>query len=233
MSLSQREKTLLVITIFGLMVFCYGWFAYLPLQSKIAALQVDNQRLTQEQTKLEAIHKKQEANQPVNLSGEIAIIKAQLPTEPEIIPFLNSLTETTHKCDVEIASVEYQVADKDQRKVGTLVFSLEAMGSASSLFDFLQELLASPRFINITQVTFQACKVENSRELAEQKSMPIYHLDSPDIAQDQLEQVEVKVDERLLESGADMRVAESLIPNRFNMKVVINTYYFPEQTTYD
>jgi cell division protein FtsB len=53
MSLSQREKTLLVITIFGLMVFCYGWFAYLPLQSKIAALQVDNQRLTQEQTKLE------------------------------------------------------------------------------------------------------------------------------------------------------------------------------------
>ena len=63
--------------------------------------------------------------------------------------------------------------------------------------------------------------------------MPIYHLDSPDISQDQLEQVEVEIDERRLESGADMRVAESLIPNRFNMKVVINTYYFPEQTTYD
>lgn len=229
MSLSQREKTLIVIAVYALALFCFIWFLYLPGQARIAALQADNQQLTQEQTRLEAIRQKQEQSKPVNEASDWAMVKQQLPSEQEMIPVLKFLDESTNKCDVELASLEYRGAKEDEGEARTLTFAVETSGSIFDLIDFLQELLAAPRFISVANVSFSACKAENISESVEQEGIPTYYIAPPGIPQAKLERVKVEIEEAQPSAETNQRVADSFIPDQFDMKVTINTYYSPEQ----
>ena len=228
MSLSQREKTLIVIAVYALAIFCFVMFLYLPGQAKIAALQADNQQLTQEQTRLEAIRQKQEQSKPVDETSDLAMVKEQLPTEQEMIPVLKFLDETTNKCDVELASLEYRGAREDEGAARTLTFAVETSGSIFDLIDFLQQLLASPRFISVADISLNACKAENTSD-SEKESTPTYYIAPPGIPQAKLERVKVEVEEVESDGAPERRVADSFIPDQFDMKVTINAYYYPEE----
>ena len=228
MSLSQREKTLMVIAVYALAIFCFVMFLYLPGQAKIATLQADNQQLTLEQTQLEAILQKQEQSKPVDETIDLAMVKEQLPTEQEMIPVLKFLDETTNKCDVELASLEYRGAREDEGAARTLTFAVETSGSIFDLIDFLQELLAAPRFISVANVSFNACKAENISGSVEE-SIPTYYIAPPGIPQAKLERVKVEIEEAQPSGETNQRVADSFIPDQFDMKVTINAYYSPEQ----
>jgi len=229
MSLSQREKTLIIIAVYALAIFCFVMFLYLPGQAKIAALQADNQQLTQEQTRLEAIRQKQEQSKPVDETSDLAMVKEQLPTEQEMIPVLKFLDETTNKCDVELASLEYRGAREDEGAARTLTFAVETSGSIFDLIDFLRELLAAPRFISVANVSFNACRAESISGSSDEESIPTYYIAPPGIPQAKLERVKVEIEETQTSGDTNERVADSFIPDQFDMKVTINAYYSPEQ----
>ncbi len=225
MSLSQREKTMVVIAVYALAFFCFVWFLYLPQQDRTASLQAENQQLSQEKMRLEAIRKKQEQQAPVSEGGELTSVKEQLPTQEEMIPVLKYLNDSSKECNVELASLEYRGTKKDEGAARTLTFAVETSGSIFDLIDFLQQLLASPRFISVADISLNACKAENTSD-SEKESTPTYYIAPPGIPQAKLERVKIEIEEP--DSEPDKRVADSFIPDQFDMKVTINAYYSPE-----
>ena len=227
MSLSQREKTMVVIAVYALAFFCFVWFLYLPQQDRTASLQAENQQLSQEKMRLEAIRKKQEQQAPVSEGGELTSVKEQLPTQEEMIPVLKYLNDSSKECNVELASLEYRGTKKDEGAARTLTFAVETSGSIFDLIDFLQQLLAAPRFISVADISLNACKAENTSD-SEKESTPTYYIAPPGIPQAKLERVKVEVEEVESDGAPERRVADSFIPDQFDMKVTINAYYSPE-----
>jgi len=228
MSLSQREKTMVVIAVYALAFFCFVWFLYLAQQDRTASLQAENQQLSQEKMRLEAIRKKQEQQAPVSEGGELTSVKEQLPTQEEMIPVLKYLNDSSKECNVELASLEYRGTKKDEGAARTLTFAVETSGSIFDLIDFLQQLLASPRFISVADISLNACKAENTSD-SEKESTPTYYIAPPGIPQAKLERVKVEVEEVESDGAPERRVADSFIPDQFDMKVTINAYYYPEE----
>jgi len=226
MSLSQREKTMVVIAVYALAFFCFVWFLYLPQQDRTASLQAENQQLSQEKMRLEAIRKKQEQEKPVSEDRELIAVNEQLPTQEEMIPVLKYLNDSSKECNVELASLEYRGTKKDEGAARTLTFAVETSGSIFDLIDFLQQLLASPRFISVADISLNACKAENTSD-SEKESTPTYYIAPPGIPQAKLERVKIEIEEP--DSEPDKRVADSFIPDQFDMKVTINAYYYPEE----
>ncbi len=229
MSLSQREKTMVVIAVYALAFFCFVWFLYLPQQDRTASLQAENQQLSQEKMRLEAIRKKQEQQAPVSEGGELTSVKEQLPTQEEMIPVLKYLNDSSKECNVELASLEYRGTKKDEGAARTLTFAVETSGSIFDLIDFLRELLAAPRFISVANVSFNACRAESISGSSDEESIPTYYIAPPGIPQAKLERVKVEIEETQTSGDTNERVADSFIPDQFDMKVTINAYYSPEQ----
>jgi len=227
MNLSPRERTMIVVAAYALAFFCFVWFLYLPLQSRTADLQADNQQLIQEKTRLEAIRKKQEQQTPVSEGSELAAVNQQLPAQEELIPVLKYLNESSKKCGLELASLEYRGAKGDEGAARTLTFAVETSGSIFNLIDFLQQLMAAPRFISVADISLNACKAENTSD-SEKESTPTYYIAPPGIPQAKLERVKVEVEEVESDGAPERRVADSFIPDQFDMKVTINAYYSPE-----
>lgn len=226
MNLSPRERTMIVVAAYALAFFCFVWFLYLPLQSRTADLQADNQQLIQEKTRLEAIRKKQEQQTPVSEGSELAAVNQQLPAQEELIPVLKYLNESSKKCGVELGSLEYRGSkESDGEEARILTFAVETSGSIFDLIDFLQQLLEAPRFISVADVSLSACKAENTSD-SEKESTPTYYIAPPGIPQAKLERVKIEIEEP--DSEPDKRVADSFIPDQFDMKVTINAYYSPE-----
>lgn len=225
MNLSPRERTMIVVAAYALAFFCFVWFLYLPLQSRTADLQADNQQLIQEKTRLEAIRKKQEQQTPVSEGSELAAVNQQLPAQEELIPVLKYLNESSKKCGVELGSLEYRGSkESDGEEARILTFAVETSGSIFDLIDFLQQLLEAPRFISVADISLNACKAENTSDSNE--STPTYYIAPPGIPQAKLERVKIEIEEP--DSEPDKRVADSFIPDQFDMKVTINAYYSPE-----
>jgi len=228
MSLSQREKTLIIIAVYALAIFCFVWFLYLPQHGKLQALQANHEELTQEKMRLEAIRQKQEQEKPVSEDRELIAVNEQLPTQEEMIPVLKFLNDSTKKCGLELASLEYRGAKGDEGAARTLTFAVETSGSIFNLIDFLQQLMAAPRFISVADISLNACKAENTSD-SEKESTPTYYIAPPGIPQAKLERVKVEVEEVESDGAPERRVADSFIPDQFDMKVTINAYYSPEQ----
>lgn len=229
MNLSPRERTMIVVAAYALAFFCFVWFLYLPLQSRTADLQADNQQLIQEKTRLEAIRKKQEQQTPVSEGSELAAVNQQLPAQEELIPVLKYLNESSKKCGVELGSLEYRGSkESDGEEARILTFAVETSGSIFDLIDFLQQLLEAPRFISVADISLNACKAENTSD-SEKESTPTYYIAPPGIPQAKLERVKVEVEEVESDGAPERRVADSFIPDQFDMKVTINAYYYPEE----
>lgn len=226
MTLSRREKILLIIAGYALLVFCFVWLIYLPQMHKIEAIKADNQQLAQEKTRLENIRKKQEQSTPVN--NDLALVNEQLPTQQEMIPVLKFLDQSAAKCDVSFASLDYRGANEDEGEARTVTFAVETSGSIFNLMDFLKELLAAPRFISVADISLNACRADNSNVSAEE-SQPTYYIAPPGIPEAKLQRIKVELEEDLSVSEPEKPVASSFIPDKFNMKITINAYYSPDQ----
>lgn len=229
MILSNREKALLVIAVLALAIFGYIRFLYMPVQARITDLQTANQQLGQEQQRLEAILQKQEESEPVSEDTDLASLSQKLPTEEEMIPVLKFLDESTPKCDIELSSLEYRGAKEgEEGQTRSLTFAVDTSGSIFDLIDFLQELQTAPRFISVADISLNACKAENTSD-SEKESTPTYYIAPPGIPQAKLERVKVEVEEVESDGAPERRVADSFIPDQFDMKVTINAYYYPEE----
>lgn len=229
MTLSPRERTLILIAVYALALFIFVWFLYLPQQARSSALQADNQQLAQEKMRLEAIRQKQEQKETVSAGTELTAVKEQLPTQEEMIPVLKYLNESSKKCGVELASLEYRGRADTDGEARTLVFSVETDGSIFDLIDFLQQLLEAPRFISVEDISLNARKVESTSNAGED-STPTYYIAPPGIPQAKLERVKVEVEEAEPVNEPERRIADSFIPDQFDMRVTIHAYYSPEQS---
>lgn len=231
MTLSQREKAFIVMAVFALAIFVFIRFLYLPGQARIADLQVANQQLDQGQLRLETILEKQKEDQPVSENTKLAAVNEQLPTQEEMIPVLKFLDQSTEQCNVELSSLEYRGAKEgEEGQTRTLTFAVDTSGTIFDLIDFLQELLTAPRFISVAEVSLNAAKAEKSSASVEEGSLPTYYIAPPGVPQAKLDRVKIEiVGEQTAGDQPEQRVADSFIPDKFDMKVTINAYYAPEQ----
>lgn len=223
MSVSRRERILLFIALYVAIAFCFMWFLYLPQQARIHSINANQQQLLQEKNRLTMIRKKQERTSPV--SAKMVLVEKQLPSEQEMIPVLKFLNDSTGKCAVTFSSLDYRGA-KDDGEAKTLTFGVGTRGSIFDLIDFLQELIGSPRFISVAEVSLSACKAEKS-ESSEEAGQPTYYIAPPDIPQAKLQRIKVEVEGEEAFAETTQRVADSFVPDQFEMKLTINAYYSP------
>lgn len=248
MNLSRRDQILLIfliaVSLMGVGFYC---LIYLPLSQEIQTFTESNQQLQMEKERLQ-VQIKKGLVKTEDTEDEFAYLNKRLPTEDEMIPLLTMLDKTVGKYKLPFVSLDYKGAEKaDATGVQTLVFTISTRGKMMLLLDFLNDLENAERIISVEDVSFNAVKVEKEEptekveaEVGAETELgpPAYYIAPPGIPEAKLQRVKFEVAEKKesTTSGsapapapADIErpVAESFIPDSFEMKVTIKTYYAP------
>ncbi len=232
MNLSRRDQALLVFLIVVLCGFVFFWFVYLPVNKEIQTLTAHNEQLQIDKERLQVQIKKGPAKTE-DAEDKFAHLDKRLPTEDEMIPLLTMLDETIGKYNLPFASLDYKGAEKpSETGAQTLVFTIGTKGRLMLLLDFLNDLENAERLISVEDVSFNAVKAENveKQETAVDPGPPTYYIAPPGIPEAKLQRIKFEVVEEKETTSAtttdsERPVAESFMPDNFEMKVTINAYY--------
>jgi len=231
MSLSRRDQALLALLIVLLIGFAFFRLAYLPANKEIQTLTASNEQLQLEKQSLQKEAKKSPVKDKA-AEERFANLNKRLPTEDELIPLLKLLDETTGKNQLPLFSIDYKGAEKpSETGAQTLVFNISTKGKVDNLFRFLAELENADRLISVEDVSFSAVKAENP-DTSEEKDAgpPAYYIAPPGIPEAKLQRIKFEIiTEKETVTQSDRPVAESYMPDTFEMKITINAYYAAQQ----
>lgn len=227
MSLSRRDQALLALLIVLLIGFAFFRLAYLPANKEIQTLTASNEQLQLEKQSLQKEAKKTPIKDKA-AEERFANLNKRLPTEDELIPLLKLLDETTGKNQLPLYSIDYKGAEKPaETGAQTLVFNISTKGKVDILFKFLAELENAERLISVEDVSFSAVRAETI-DTSEEKDAgpPAYYIAPPGIPEAKLQRIKFEIiTEKETASQSERPVAESYIPDAFEMKITINAYY--------
>ncbi len=226
MNLSRRDQALLALLIVLLIGFAFFRLAYLPANEEIQTLTASNQQLEMEKQRLQKEAKKSPARD-AETEDKYAHLNKRLPTEDELVPLLNLLDETTSQNQLPLSSIDYKGAEKPgETGAQTLVFNISTKGKVNQLFKFLAQLENAERLISVEDVSFNAVKAETSDTTEVDAGPPAYYIAPPGIPEAKLQRIKFEiVEEKETASDSERPVAESYMPDTFEMKITINAYY--------
>ena len=230
MNLSRRDQVLLAVLIVILIGCGFYLLVYAPINKEIQTFTKLNEELQTDKERLQAEIKKAP---PKTAEERFANLDKRLPTEDEMIPLLTMLDETISKHNLPFASLDYKGAEKaNETDAQTLVFTIGTKGKLILLLDFLNDLENAERLISVEDVSFNAVKAENveKQETAVDPGPPTYYIAPPGIPEAKLQRIKFEVVEEKETTSAtttdsERPVAESFMPDNFEMKVTINAYY--------
>lgn len=230
MNLSRRDQVLLAVLIVILIGCGFYLLVYAPINKEIQTFTKLNEELQTDKERLQAEIKKAP---PKTAEERFANLDKRLPTEDEMIPLLTMLDETIGKYNLPFASLDYKGAEKpSETGAQTLVFTIGTKGRLMLLLDFLNDLENAERLISVEDVSFNAVKAENveKQETAVDPGPPTYYIAPPGIPEAKLQRIKFEVVEEKETTSAtttdsERPVAESFMPDNFEMKVTINAYY--------
>ncbi len=226
MKLSRRDQALLAFLIVILIGFVFYRLVYVPINQEIQTITGSNQELQLEKQRLEAQVKKGPAIKG-DTKDRFAHLDKRLPTEDEIIPLLTMLDETTGKHNLPFASLDYKGAEKPgETGAQVLVFNIGTKGKIMQLLDFLHDLESAERLISVEDVSFGGVKAEAAGKTdAEEPGPPAYYIAPPEIPQSKLKRIRFEiVEEKETTTDNERPVADSFMPDNFEMKITIKTY---------
>lgn len=226
MNLSRRDQALLAFLVIILIGFIFYRLVYVPINQEIQTITESNQELQLDKQRLEVEVKKGPAKTE-ETKDKFAHLDKRLPTEDEIIPLLTMLDETTGKHNLPFASLDYKGAEKPgETGAQTLVFNIGTKGKIMQLLDFLHELESAERLISVEDVSFSGVKAEAVVETdAEEPGPPAYYIAPPEIPQAKLKRIRFEiVEEKETKTDIERPVADSFMPDNFEMKLTIKTY---------
>ncbi len=233
MNMTNRNQILILGTVIILVVFAFFRFAYMPNREEIQSLSSTQQDLQQQKERLEKVVKKTPAARQ-DLEQKFANLNKRLPTEDELVPLLTILDDSCKKYKVPLSSLDYKGAEqKSPNGSQTLVFTVATKGKVSQLFDFLNELETNQRLISVLDVSLSAVKAEQTKTTAAavESGPPAYYIAPPGMPQAKLQRVTFEIadtEEVVANTQAEVPVAASFVPDSFEMKITINSYYAAE-----
>lgn len=234
MSLSRRDQALLALLLVFIIGFAFFRLAYLPTSEEIQTLTSSNEQLQLEKQNLQKEVKKTPVKDK-EMEEKFANLNKRLPTEDELVPLLRLLDETTKQNQLPLSSIDYKGAEKpDETGAQTLVFTISTKGKVDKLFKLLAELENAERLISVEDVAFTAVKAETSNKSEEvEAGPPAYYIAPPGIPEAKLQRIkfEIITEEKETVTQSDRPVAESYMPDTFDMKITINAYYAAKQET--
>ncbi len=228
MNLSSREKTLAVLAVYALVLFLFIRFVYLPQQTLLKILQTENQQLAQGKMHLEAIMQKQGQRDLTNEENELLAVNEQLPAREEMIRVIKYLNDSMQKCNVELVSLEYQGSINNEEEVRPLTFAVETSGSMFNLIDFLQQLVMAPRLINAAEVTLNARQMGKTNVTIDEDTS-INFAPPPGMSGNEMEGEKAEGESAYPDREASLRAVDRLVPDQFDMRVIIYAYYLADQ----
>ncbi len=226
MNLSRRDQALLAFLVIILIGFVFYRLVYVPINQEIQTITESNQELRLDKQRLEVEVKKGPAKTE-ETKDKFAHLDKRLPTEDEIIPLLTMLDETTGKHNLPFASLDYKGAEKPgETGAQTLVFNIGTKGKIMQLLDFLHELESAERLISVEDVSFSGVKAEAVVETdAEEPGPPAYYIAPPEIPEAKLKRIRFEIVEvQETTTNTERPVADSFMPDNFEMKLTIKTY---------
>ncbi len=226
MNLSRRDQALLAFLVIILIGFIFYRLVYVPINQEIQTITESNQELQLDKQRLEVEVKKGPAKTE-ETKDKFAHLDKRLPTEDEIIPLLTMLDETTGKHNLPFASLDYKGAEKPgETGAQTLVFNIGTKGKIMQLLDFLHELESAERLISVEDVSFSGVKAEAVVETdAEEPGPPAYYIAPPEIPEAKLKRIRFEIVEvKETTTNTERPVADSFMPDNFEMKLTIKTY---------
>jgi Tfp pilus assembly protein PilO len=226
MNLSRRDQALLAFLVIILIGFIFYRLVYVPINQEIQTITESNQELQLDKQRLEVEVKKGPAKTE-ETKDKFAHLDKRLPTEDEIIPLLTMLDETTGKHKLPFASLDYKGAEKPgETGAQLLVFNIGTKGKMMQLLDFLHDLESAERLISVEEVSFSGVKVEaKETEKEDEPGPPAYYIAPPEIPQAKLKRIRFEiVEEKETKTDIERPVADSFMPDNFEMKLTIKTY---------
>ncbi len=226
MNITKRDQILLLGMIIIIITFAFFRFVYMPTREEIQTLSTTQQELQQEKKHLETVAKKPQ-NVRKDIEQKFANLNKRLPTEDELVPLLTALDDSCKKFQVPLTSMDYKGAEqKDPSGAQTLVFTVATKGKITQLFDFLNELETNQRLISVLDVSLTALKAEKVDTSTVESGPPTYYIAPPGMPQAKLQRVTFEIkDTAEVANEAEIPVAASFAPDRFEMKITINAYY--------
>lgn len=235
MNISKRDQYLLMGLVIIVAIFVFVRFIYMPAQEEIQTLKTTQKELQQEKKQLEKMIPQTSADKDKTEMKNVTL-NQRLPKEDEMVPLLTVLDNSCKKYKVPLISLEYRGAEakKDEQSQSgaqTLVFTVTTKGKVSQLFDFLNALENEQRLISVLDVSLNAVKIEKIDVATDENEPPAYYIAPPGMPEAKLQRVKFEVEETEESTDANQPVAVTLVPDTFEMKITINTYYAPEATT--
>ncbi len=187
MNISPREKVLLLILFYILLIGGLMNFVYLPVSDELAEVKQENLRLTR---KMESFKQSEEKSAKAVADKHFADIwESRIPQEPEIADFIAFLGETASKSKLSLKRFAYDSKETkndfvpsvytglaEQRKssnimeqddmeqhpagLSLLSFDVETEGSYYALLDFLNKIQQSPRLLTINYCRLTAANTD-------------------------------------------------------------------------
>lgn len=237
MNLSKRDQNLLMGLVIIIAVFVFVRFVYMPAQDKIQTLQTTQKELQQEKNQLVKMTPQTSADGK-KIEQKYANLNKRLPSEDELVPLLTVLDNNCKKYKVPLVSLEYRGTEeitaeqKTQSGAKTLVFTVTTKGKVTQLFDYLKSLESEQRLISVLDVSLDAVKLEKTGVSVDENAPPTYYIAPPGMPEAKLQRVKFDVVETEEETNnSNQPVASTLVPDTFEMKITINTFYAPEAST--
>lgn len=233
MSITKRDQILLIGMVILVALFAFIRFSYLPAREEIQSLNITNQELQQEKKQLETEAKKTPLLNKAT-DQKYANLNKRLPSEDELVPLLTVLDNNCKKYKLPLNAVEYKGAEEEI--VGgaqTLVFTLTIKGKVTQLFDYLNALETNQRLISVLDVSLNALKAEKTDLNTDTNEPPTYYIAPPGMPEAKLQRIKFDVENPEETANVVQSVASSLVPDSFEMKITINTYYAPKTTSTD
>lgn len=157
MKMSPREKILMVALIFLIAIAGFYNYIYMPLNSKLDELKINNKILADE-----IINLKKEQSQKKNLAAEAESLQAEyerlnlvIPVESEMLKASIFIKETAKDCEVNITSLEYEPGT-DEEGITAINMKVMLEGRYLPLLAFIKRIENAPRLYLIENLSFSA-----------------------------------------------------------------------------
>ncbi|NLG33621.1 MAG: hypothetical protein GX550_08890 [Syntrophomonadaceae bacterium] len=181
MKISRREKILLLVLIYIIIVSVFFKYFYLPKASHIADLQVRNEALRTALREWEEQTSQPEDDIPVDKpkpDDEAAGIDSRLPMKAELLEVLTFLDQSSHEFNVPLQSMQYLDRESETGQPGVRKVSIQvsAAGGLFELVNYTRSLEESTRLAVIDSLELTA---EPKPEPAGIGAVPGYYFAPP------------------------------------------------------
>jgi Tfp pilus assembly protein PilO len=241
MTLSSRERILVLIGLCVLLLGAFAWFWYLPHSRNIASLEELNHSLQGEIEKLQAVPVSA-APDPAAAEAAVEQMEASFPLQPDQVTVMDILNKAAKGTDLVLKAMSND-GNSAAEHTGRLVFDVRTQGGFHDTMDFLTRLEEEARISAVDNIVLTAVKrkaessgatvtVTESGSAGGTGSTPVYFLQPllAPAAKSLPAQPESTEKAAAAPADTEKRQALNLVPGQVETQMQVTFYYYNEKS---